>query len=329
MNVDSKVFVALEMCYSGMQLERVLTKLRFDESVSGYALFTNEGSPFLSFSLPDEILPIIQGTMKIHAASLTLMNVMTGAGIVVLARVDANWVLGVLFLAEESLGSALQKTQDVISLMKTVELPPPPSPVEKPVEPESVTEIPPAIKEEPEITESIETKQDVSLELAPIPLEEIEIRHGCTVFKGPLYGDAMSLDSSLNQELKTRHSSGVDLCLMIDEKRTVFKMSEILGRSVEEAIDAVQWCVSRHIMTVECPEKQELGTKEIVELPLFEGELKKTKKEHRAVLELCDGNRSLQLISDMLGIQYFQALQSVVPYRGKSVKFIRKAKDVS
>ncbi|MDF1539484.1 MAG: hypothetical protein P1Q69_11345, partial [Candidatus Thorarchaeota archaeon] len=78
-----------------MELERVLTKLRYDDSVSGYALFTNDGDPFLSFSLPEETLPTIQGTMRIHAESLKMMNVMTRAGSVVLARVDANWVLGV------------------------------------------------------------------------------------------------------------------------------------------------------------------------------------------------------------------------------------------
>ncbi|MDF1540461.1 MAG: hypothetical protein P1Q69_16315, partial [Candidatus Thorarchaeota archaeon] len=167
-------------------------------------------------------------------------------------------------------------------------------------------------------------------EFTPIPLDEIDVRHGCIVFRGPLYKDAMRLDSPLNDKLRKHCTNvGVDLCLMIDEKRTVFKMAEILGRSVEEAIDIVRKCVSLHIMRVECPDAQDLGTKEIVEVPLFEGELKKVKKEHRAVLELCDGNRTMQLIADMLGIQYFQALQSTVPYRGKSVSFIKKAKDVS
>ena len=58
-----------------MELERALTKLRYDESVSGYAMLTNDGHPFLSFSLPDETLPIIQGTLRINIASLTLMMI--------------------------------------------------------------------------------------------------------------------------------------------------------------------------------------------------------------------------------------------------------------
>ncbi|MCK5152226.1 MAG: hypothetical protein KAQ65_10305 [Candidatus Thorarchaeota archaeon] len=311
-----------------MALERVLTKLRFDDSVSGYALFTNDGNPFLSFSLPDETLPIIQGTMRIHSESLKFMNVLTSSGIMVLARVDSNWVLGVLFNADEVLGSAMQKTQDVVNLMDKVELPPPPS---KPAEPVPAKPVPvePAIEPDraPEPVPSLE--EEVVTEFAPIPLDDIEVRLGCVVFRGPLYIEAMKLDSDLNKEVRKACSTiGIDLCLMIDDQRTVFKMAESLGRSVEAAIEAVKWCVSRHVMRVECPEEQELGTKEIVEVPLFEGNLKKAKKEHRTVLELCDGNRHLQEIADMLNMPYFQALQSIVPYRGKMVKFIRKAKDV-
>ena len=80
-----------------MELERVLTKLKFDESVIGYALITNDGQPFLSFSLPEEVLPLIQGTLRIHASTLKLVNIMTRAGIVILARIDQEWVLAVLF----------------------------------------------------------------------------------------------------------------------------------------------------------------------------------------------------------------------------------------
>ena len=61
-------------------------------------------------------------------------------------------------------------------------------------------------------------------------------------------------------------------------------------------------------------------------MPLFEGDIAKAKKDHRAVLQLCDGTRTLNEISTELGIPYFQALQSVVPYRGKTLKFIRTDK---
>jgi hypothetical protein len=107
---------------------------------------------------------------------------------------------------------------------------------------------------------------------------------------------------------------------------TVYKIAEQLARPVEQVIDAITWCVSKGITAVECPDEQEPGQKEIVELPLYEGKLDKAKKQHRAVLELCDGTRSLQQIANVLGIQYFEALQSTIPYRGKTLKFIRTDK---
>ena len=119
---------------------------------------------------------------------------------------------------------------------------------------------------------------------------------------------------------------GIDILLMVDEKRTIFKIAESLGRRVEEALDVVRWCVPMNIVRVECPETQETGAVEIIELPLFEGELKKAKKEHRDLLSLCNGNRPLQDIAKELGIPYFQALQSILPYRGKTLRFIRKTK---
>ncbi len=73
-----------------VDLERALTKLRFDESVSGYALVTNEGQPFLSFSLPEEVLPRIRGALQIHADSLNLMNIVAGPWTLILARINPD-----------------------------------------------------------------------------------------------------------------------------------------------------------------------------------------------------------------------------------------------
>jgi hypothetical protein len=156
---------------------------------------------------------------------------------------------------------------------------------------------------------------------------EIEIRHGCVVFRGEKYNETMTLESDLNQEIKARFANiGIDILLMADEKRTIFKIAESLGRGVEEALGVIRWCVPRKIVRVECPEAQETGAVEIIELPIYEGELKKAKKKHRDLLSLCDGNRSLQEIAQELGIPYFQALQSILPYRGKTLRFIRKSK---
>ena len=317
--------------YVFLELERVLTKLKFDDTVSGYALITNDGQPFLSFSLPDEVLPQIQGAMRIHSDSLRMMNVMTGEGTVVLSRVDGNWVLAVLFLPDLQLGVALQKATDVINLMKSVVLPPPPTPVPQPEPPlrvqmeESAKTLTPETVIEPALPE---TEMEPVSEVEPAEADlEVEIRHGCVVFRGEKYNETMTLESELNKEIKARFANtGIDILLMADEKRTIFKIAESLGRGVEEALGVIRWCVPRKIVRVECPDAQETGAVEIIELPIFEGKLKKAKKEHRDLLSLCDGNRSLQDISQELGIPYFQALQSILPYRGKTLRFIRKSK---
>ncbi len=294
--------------------------MKFDDSVSGYALITNDGHPFLSFSLPDDVLPRIKGTLEIHAHNLKLMNVMTDQGIVVLARVDPQWVLAVLFTPELQLGMALTRTQAVIDLLTKVKLPPPPK-----FEPE-VESIEEDFKiDEPEVVEEIEEVSDVEEEEPPPT--EVEVFHGCVVLRGKKYNEAMSLDSKLNLAMKRVYSNlGVDILLVIDEKMTVYKIADNLAKPVEQVLEAVSWCVSEGIADVECPDEQESGQKELVERPLFEGKLNKAKKQHRAVLELCDGTRSLQQISSVLGIPYFEALQSTIPYRGKTLKFIRTDK---
>jgi len=307
-----------------MELERVLTKLRFDESVSGYALFTNDGNPFLSFSLPDETLPTIKETLEIHAESLKLMNIMSGAGTVVLARVDSNWVLGVLFDAEESLGMALQKTRNVMELLGEVDLPSPPSPVSEPepdVSDEEATEVvqieATTVKESP----IVETPQE------SISPDEVEMRHGCIIHRDENYSQSMTTNTPVNTKLTAEFgNTALDILMMVDERRTAFKIADAVARQVEKVMDILRWCVSRKIVSVECPEEQALEKKELVEVPIFEGELNKIKKEHRDIIEKCDGTRTLQEIAQLLDIPYFQALQSVVPYRGKAVRFVRKSR---
>ena len=300
-----------------MKLERVLTKLKFDDSVSGYALVTNEGHPFLSFSLPDDVLPQIKATLKIHANDLKLMNILTSQGSVILARVDPKWVLVVLFTPELHLGGALSRTQAVVDLLVQVDLPPPPK-----FAPEPEIEV---VIEEPIIADEIEEVLPEEEEES-LP-SEVEVFHGCVVLRGKRYNEAMTLDSKLNTAMKRAYSNlGVDILLVIDEKMTVYKIADHLAKPVEQVLEAVTWCVNEGITDVECPDVQEPGQKEIIELPLFEGEIKKAKKQHRAVLELCDGTRTLHQIANVLDIQYFAALQCTIPYRGKTLKFIRTDK---
>ncbi len=307
-----------------MELERVLTKLRFDQSVNGYALFTNDGTPFLSFSLPDEILPTIKETLEIHAESLKLMNIMSGAGTVVLARVDNYWVLGVLFDAEESLGMALQKTRNVMELLGEVDLPSPPSSVYVPdpdVSDEEVTEV---VQIEAITAQESPVVETPRQSFSP---DEVEMRHGCIIHRDENYSQSMATNTPVNTELTAEFgNTALDILMMVDERRTAFKIAEAVARQVEKVMDVLRWCVSRKIISAECPEEQALEKKELVEVPIFEGEINKIKKEHRDVIEKCDGTHTLQEIAQLLNIPYFQALQSVVPYRGKAVKFVRKSR---
>jgi predicted regulator of Ras-like GTPase activity (Roadblock/LC7/MglB family) len=309
-----------------LELERVLTKLRYDESVSGYALITNDGVPFLSFSLPDETIPTIQESLRIHADELRFMNVMSAQGTVILARIDANWVLAVLFVPSENLGSALQKTKNVIELLTKVDLPPPPAK---------------AVSEPISIPDTIESRPVIDSASAPLlatevsePSEdlerELEVRHGCIILRGKSFHEAQKIDSELYISLTDLFANvGVDVLLMVDEKRTAFKIAENLDRRVEQIVEVLQWCVANHVIDLECPEEQAPGQKEIIELPLFEGNIKKVKKKHRAVLELCDGERSLHEIAEQLGIPYFDALQSTIQYKGKTLRFVRRTVETS
>jgi hypothetical protein len=318
-----------------LDLDRVLTKLRYDELVSGYALITNDGYPFLSFGLPEDTLPQIQGTLRIHSSSLRMMNVMTGIGVVILARIDPNWVLGVLFKPEETLGMALQKCRDVVRLLEDIQLPPPPDSAER--NEDLIMEFSPDMIADYTSQESVEestayqsTRTDSSAEvpaelIEEIPLDEVFVEHGCIVQKDERFEDAINMKSALNTELvDTLSQLAVDILFLVDEERTVFKIAESSGRQVERVIEVIKHCISKRIVKVECPKEQESGRREIVELPLFEGEISKAKKTHRDVLELCDGTRTVHEIAEELGILYFNALQSIVPYRGKTLRFIRK-----
>ncbi|MHA2378357.1 MAG: hypothetical protein ACXADS_03710 [Candidatus Thorarchaeota archaeon] len=309
-----------------MELERVLTKLKFDESVTGYALITNDGQPFLSFSLPDEILPQVQGALRIHGGQFNLINVMTDKGIAILARADPNWVLAVLFSHDFQLGVALQKTKEVVGLMESVVLPPPPAPVSEQTGAPSSTPIQdvPAAHPPQEVAPA---EPSVAAEAPQVafPTQPVEVRHGCVVHRGPMFNEAISLEGRLNSELRDRFSNlGVDVLLMVDEKRTAFKITESLGRSAERVFEVIGWCVQKQILVIECPEDQDAGSIEIVELPLFEGDLSKVKKDHRDLLAMCNGERTLQDIANLMGIPYFEALQSIIPYRGKTLTFIGK-----
>lgn len=295
-----------------LDLDHVFGKLRFDESVSAYSLFTNEGEPFLSFSMPEEILPQLKGTMKAHSSSLKLVNVLTDAGTVVLSRVDENWVLGVLFVPGKPLGASLQTTRDVVTALQDTDLPDPPMSTDY-----TISEDP---HEEREADEIQEQKPEISAD----ENHDFVVRHGCIVHKDELYSEAMKSGSDLHTAMIEKFGNlALDVLLMADEKRTIFQIAKILDKQVDRIIPVVEWLIPKRVVSVQCPSEQEADTREIVECPVYSGNIGQAKREHRQVLEFCDGNHTVQEIADELDIQYFQVLQSIVPYRGKRVKFVR------
>ncbi|MFW9932291.1 MAG: hypothetical protein ACFFDR_06510, partial [Candidatus Thorarchaeota archaeon] len=107
-------------------LERALSKLRFDDQVLGYSLMTKGGRPFVSFAFPDDLFPRVKDSINLYKSDLRLMTIDTEKGLVVLSPVDENWILTVLYVPELQLGLAIAKTKNVLRLLEGIELPPPP-----------------------------------------------------------------------------------------------------------------------------------------------------------------------------------------------------------
>ena len=51
-------------------LERALSKLRFDDQVIGYSLMTKAGRPFVSFAFPDELFPRVKDSIGLYKTDL-------------------------------------------------------------------------------------------------------------------------------------------------------------------------------------------------------------------------------------------------------------------
>ena len=100
-------------------LERALSKLRFDDQVLGYSLMTKIGRPFVSFAFPDDLFPRVQDSIKLYKKDLRLMTIDTEKGLVVLSPVDENWILTVLYVPELQLGLAIAKTKNVLRLLES------------------------------------------------------------------------------------------------------------------------------------------------------------------------------------------------------------------
>ena len=341
-------------------LERALSKLRFDNQVIGYSLMTKGGRPFVSFSFPDELFPRVKDSIMLYKADLRLMTIDTEKGLVVLSPVDDNWILTVLYVPELQLGLAIAKTKNVLRLLEGIELPPPPEEFEDSSEtniqvfeslaikaasstPDAVPEPPPPPEEV--VSESIEPPPEVE---EPVPEEKEEMTpedfdvYPSTIPKqGSMYSSALTLHSELYDEMKEIYRNfAFDVLMLIDGTLSLTEIADSMFQPIERISDMLKWAASRQI--VELPiaeikgEVTETGeavevddtaaaptTGRFIKCPHFTGDVTKTKGEDREVLQHCTGKNSTEEIVEASGLSKAKVMAVLGRYR-KQIKMIGK-----
>ena len=328
-------------------LERALSKLRFDDQVLGYSLMTKVGRPFVSFAFPDELFPRVKESIGLYKTDLRLMTIDTERGLVVLSPVDDNWILTVLYVPELQLGLAIAKTKNVLRLLEGIELPPPPEEFEesvesnlqvlesiaikaasiestKPVEatsaPEAEITLPPPVEEEP-----------ASLEDLPSP-EAFNVQPTTVPKRGSQYPVALSLDSELYTEMKNLYRNfGFDVLMLVDGNISVEKIADSMFQPNERVIELLKWGASKGIISVpqispdEVSKSESKGTMgRYVKCPHYDGDMSKVASEDHTIIRLCDGTRTTEQIAEELKLPLPKIVQTVARYRKYGLKVIGK-----
>ncbi len=326
-------------------LERALSKLRFDDQVLGYSLMTKVGRPFVSFAFPDELFPRVKDSINLYKSDLRLMTIDTDRGLVVLSPVDNNWILTVLYVSELQLGLAIAKTKNVLRLLEGTALPPPPEEFEESSEsnlqvlesiaiqaasvevtpPPSVEAPPPVVEAPAEEATSVPAKP----ELSP---EDFNVKPGTIPTRGSEYSIALSLDSPLNAEMKTQYRNfGFDVLMLVDGRNSVEKIADSLFQSYNRVIELLKWGASKRI--IEVPQvtrgadsatgpPSKIGR--FVKCPHFKGDMSKVSKSYQSIIRLCDGTRTTEQIAETLKIPLPKVVQAVAKYRKHGLKVIGK-----
>jgi hypothetical protein len=328
-------------------LERALSKLRFDDQVIGYSLMTKAGRPFVSFSFPDELFPRVKDSIMLYKADLRLMTIDTEKGLVVLSPVDDNWILTVLYVPELQLGLAIAKTKNVLRLLEGIELPPPPLEFEDSSESNIQVFESLAIKaasSEPEIPKppSPEEIASVSTETPPVieelPLEEekelspedFEVFPSTIPKQGEMYSNALTLHSELYDEMKQNYRNfAFDVLMLIDG--TMFQPTELIA-------EMLKWAASKKIVDLPIVETKavegeaEDGAEEpvshptirFIKCPKFTGDLTKVKAEDHGILQHCNGKNSTDDVAEASGLSTAKVMAVLGRYR-KEIKMIGKS----
>ena len=315
-------------------LERALSKLRFDDQVLGYSLMTKVGRPFVSFAFPDELFPRVQNSIQLYKKDLRLMTIDTDKGLVVLSPVDENWILTVLYVPELQLGLAIAKTKNVLRLLEGIELPPPPEEFDDSSETnlqvlESIAINAAAVEATPDASSPVsESPSATAEELSP---DDFSVSPSTTPERGSEYAVALSLNSELYAEMKKVYRNfGFDVLMLVDGSNNVESIADSMFQPTDRVIDLLKWGATRSIIVVprfvegsEDDSSSEGGSMgRYVKCPKFEGNLSKVSGDDISIIRLCDGKQTQEQIAKATGLPIPRVVQTLAKYRKLGLKMI-------
>ncbi|MFW9907107.1 MAG: hypothetical protein ACFFEF_00920 [Candidatus Thorarchaeota archaeon] len=317
-------------------LERALSKLRFDEQVLGYSLMTKQGRPFVSFAFPDELFPRVKDSISLYKTDLRLMTIDTEQGLVVLSPVDDNWILTVLYVPELQLGLAIAKTKNVLRLLEGVELPPPPDEFEESAETNLQVLESIAIKAASTAAEEATMAPLKPAEVVPPEPKHVEkspddfiITSSTVPMRGSTYSNSLSLDSDLYNQMKAKYRNfGFDVLMLVDGNMGIVDIADSMFQPTERVIECLKWAASKGIVDVPSAavpsgEAPKTRTGRFVKCPKFEGDVSRVDGDDAKILKLCNGSRSTEDIAKTAGVQQSQVISVLAKYR-KDIKMIGK-----
>ncbi len=315
-------------------LERALSKLRFDDQVLGYSLMTKVGRPFVSFAFPDELFPRVQNSIQLYKKDLRLMTIDTDKGLVVLSPVDENWILTVLYVPELQLGLAIAKTKNVLRLLEGIELPPPPEEFDDSSETnlqvlESIAINAASVEATPDAPSlDSESPSAAAEDLSP---DDFSVLPSTTPERGSGYSEALSLNSELYAEMKKIYRNfGFDVLLLVDGSNSVEHIADSMFQPTDRVIDLLKWGATKSIIVVP---RYEEGSEDdrsseggsigrYVKCPKFEGNLSKVSGDDISIIRLCDGKQTQEQIAKATGLPIPRVVQTLAKYRKLGLKMI-------
>ncbi|MHA2082762.1 MAG: hypothetical protein ACXAEB_02370 [Candidatus Thorarchaeota archaeon] len=319
-------------------LERALSKLRFDEQVLGYSLMTKGGRPFVSFAFPEELFPRVKDSIGLYKADLRLMTIDTEKGLVVLSPVDNNWILTVLYVPELQLGLAIAKTKNVLRLLEGVELPPPPEEFEESGEDNLQVLESIALKAASTTTEEAEP---TAAQAAPVSTksttsavshspEDFDIQPSTIPKRGPSYTNALTLDSELYGEMKkTYRNFGFDVLMLVDGSNSIIQIADSMFQPNERVVELLKWTASKGIVevpiaTASTTEEKGASIGKYVKCPKWDGDDSKVKGDDAKILALCNGSRTTEEIAKAAAVPSSMVIKVLAKYRKLGLKMIGK-----